>query len=101
MPAKVKFRPDTPVTMQMLADMHREYGHLKSAEWIESHIEQPKPEPNDGELWLCILKKSVADRIALWKTLEGWTVYQSGASEPWSTDEIVPLKRLIPAEDEE
>jgi len=95
-----KYQADTPVTLQLLADVLK--GLLPStAAIIEDMIEPTKPQPRDGELWL--VQDRAGDILAQWSFGGDW--YRDKKSNgaycivSWRGD-LSPIKLLLPAEGE-
>lgn len=52
-----KYPKDTPVTLEMLLEIDSRPGPMAAK--IHSMIEPPKPEPKEGEWWLCQIDQDI------------------------------------------
>lgn len=95
-----KYPKDTPVTLEMLAEITEKAAYYSIKKVVESMIEPPKPEPKEGEWWMCRYKNDEVDTIAVLVVKDGQWRLTPTVKTSWFQEFITPLNKMVPSEED-
>lgn len=98
--SKKKYPKETPVTLEMLAEILTQANYPSIAYIVNSMIGPPKTEPKEGEWWMCRYKNDEVDTIAVLVVKEGQWRLTPTVKTSWFQEFITPLNKMVPSEEE-
>lgn len=91
-----KYPKDTPVTLEILAEIMNQAHYPTINKIIDSMIEPPRPEPKEGEWWMCRYKNDAVETTAVLFHRDSHWYLTPTVITSWFSEFITPLYKMVP-----